>query len=78
MLTFPEGTNEFVLYYDASHVLMQRGKVIAYASMQLKVHERHCPTHDLALAVVVFSLKMWRHYLYDVHIDVYTGHKSLQ
>ncbi|KAH0758098.1 hypothetical protein KY290_021591 [Solanum tuberosum] len=59
-------------------VLMQNGKVIAYASKQLKVHEKNYPTHDLELAAVVFALKIWRHYLYGVHMDVFTDHKSLQ
>ncbi|WMV19272.1 hypothetical protein MTR67_012657 [Solanum verrucosum] len=59
-------------------VLIQRGKVIAYASRQLKVHEKNYPTHDLELAAVVFALKIWRHYLYGVHVDVITYHKSLQ
>ncbi|WMV36629.1 hypothetical protein MTR67_030014, partial [Solanum verrucosum] len=54
------------------------GKVIAYSSRQLKVHEKNYPTHDLELAVVVFALKIWRHYLYGVHVDVFTDHKSLQ
>ncbi|MCF8701920.1 hypothetical protein L3054_11090, partial [Corynebacterium sp. MC-10] len=59
-------------------VLMQHGKVIAYASWQLKKHEQNYPTHDLELAVVIHTLKIWRHYLYSVHVDVYTDHKSLQ
>ena len=59
-------------------VLMQGGKVIAYASRQLKIHEKKYPTHGLELAVVVFALKLWRHYLYGVHFSVYTYHKSLQ
>ena len=58
-------------------MLMQHGKVIAYASRKLKVHERNYPTHDLELASVVFALKIWRHYLYGVHVDVYTDHKSI-
>ena len=53
-------------------------EVIAYASRQLKVHERNYPTYDLELAAVVFSLKIRRQYLYGVHVDVYTDHKSLQ
>src|SRR5688500_17900104 len=57
---------------------MQNGKVIAYASRQLKVHENNYPTHDLELAAVVFALKIRRHYLYGVHVDVFTDHKSLQ
>lgn len=83
VLSLPEGTDGFVIYCDASRVglgsvLMQKGKVIAYASRQLKVHEKNYPTHDLELAVVVFALKLWRHYLYGVHIDLFTDHKSLQ
>ncbi len=71
-----------LVYYDACRVglgcvLMQRGKVIAYVSRQLKPHEKNYPTHDLELAVVVFSLKIWRHYLYGVHVDMFTDHKSL-
>ena len=83
ILALPEGNEGFVVYCDASRVglgcvLMQHGKFIAYASRQLKVHEKNYPTHDLELAVVVFALKIWRHYLYGVHVDVFTDHKSLQ
>ena len=53
---------------------MNHGKVVVYASRQLKVHERNYPTRDLGLAAMVFVLKIWRHYLYGVHIDVYTDH----
>ncbi|KAH0739576.1 hypothetical protein KY290_038281 [Solanum tuberosum] len=53
-------------------------KVITYASRQLKVHEKNYLTHDLELAVVVFALKIWHHYLYGVHVDVFTNHNSLQ
>ncbi|GJZ56428.1 putative reverse transcriptase domain-containing protein [Tanacetum coccineum] len=65
MLALPEGSENFVVYCDASNkglgaVLMQREKVIAYASRQLKVHEKNYTTHDLELGAVVFSLKMWR------------------
>ena len=56
---------------------MQHGKTVVYASRQLKVHDRNYPTNDLELAAVVFSLKIWRHYLNSVHLDVYTSHKSL-
>ena len=52
--------------------------MIAYASRQLKVHKNNHPTHDLDLVAVVFALKIWRNYLYDVNIDVFTDHKSLQ
>ncbi|WMV46412.1 hypothetical protein MTR67_039797 [Solanum verrucosum] len=83
VLTLPEGTEGFVVYCDASRVglgcvFMQHGKVIAYASRQLKVHDKNYPTHDLELAAVVFALMIWRHYLYGVHVDVFTDHKSLQ
>ncbi|GJY90550.1 putative reverse transcriptase domain-containing protein [Tanacetum coccineum] len=72
-----------MVYCDASRkglgaVLMQREKVIAYASRQLKIHERNYTTHDLELGVVVFALKMWRHYLYGTKCAVFTDHKSLQ
>ncbi|KAH0674488.1 hypothetical protein KY290_024657 [Solanum tuberosum] len=83
VLTLPEGTQGFVVYCDTSRVglgcvLMQNGKVISYASRQLKIHERNYPTHDLELDVVVFTLKIWRHYLYGVYVDVFTDHNSLQ
>ncbi|XP_021728315.1 uncharacterized protein LOC110695385 [Chenopodium quinoa] len=57
---------------------MQHGKVVAYASRQLKQHEQNYPTHDLELGAVVFALKIWRHYLYGVRCKVYTDHKSLK
>ncbi|GKC98356.1 putative reverse transcriptase domain-containing protein [Tanacetum coccineum] len=59
-------------------VLMQRGKVIAYASRQLKIHEKNYTTHDLELGAVVFAFKIWRHYLYRIKSVIYTDHKSLQ
>ncbi|WMV25803.1 hypothetical protein MTR67_019188 [Solanum verrucosum] len=59
-------------------VLMQNRKVIAYASRKLKIHEKNYPTYDLELAAVRFALKIWRHYLYGIHVDVFTDHKSLQ
>ncbi|GJR78742.1 putative reverse transcriptase domain-containing protein [Tanacetum coccineum] len=58
--------------------VMQKEKVIAYASRQLKIHEKNYTTHDLELGAVVFALKMWRHYLYGTKCVVYTDHKSLQ
>nr|GEY73759.1 reverse transcriptase domain-containing protein [Tanacetum cinerariifolium] len=78
-----QGIENFVVYCDASHkglgaVLMQKGKVIAYVSRQLKVHEKKYTTHDLELGAVVFALKMWRHYLYGTKYVVFTDHKSLQ
>ncbi|GJY74830.1 putative reverse transcriptase domain-containing protein [Tanacetum coccineum] len=83
ILALPEGSEEFVVYCDASHkglgaVLMQREKVIAYASRQLKVYEKNYTTHDLEPGAVVFALKMWRHYLYGTKCVVFTDHKSLQ
>ncbi|GJY68169.1 putative reverse transcriptase domain-containing protein [Tanacetum coccineum] len=57
---------------------MQRGKVIAYASRQLKIHEKNYTTHDLELGAVVFALKTWRHYLYRTKSVIYKDHKSLQ
>ena len=59
-------------------VLMQEGKVVAYASRQLKPHEKNYPTHDLELAAIVFALKNWRHYLYGEKCFIYTDHKSLK
>nr|GFB69587.1 putative reverse transcriptase domain-containing protein [Tanacetum cinerariifolium] len=83
ILALPEGSENFVVYCDASHkglgaVLMQKEKVIAYASRQLKVHEKNYTTHDLELGAVVFPLKIWRHYLYGTKCVVFTDHKSLQ
>ncbi|KAD3336153.1 hypothetical protein E3N88_31672 [Mikania micrantha] len=83
ILTLPDGNEDMVVYSDASYlglgcVLMQRGKVIAYASRQLKTHEANYPTHDLELAAVVFALKIWRHYLYGVKCTIYTDHISLK
>ena len=59
-------------------VLMQGGRVIAYASRQLKEHENRYPTHDLELAAAVHALKIWRHYLIGNKCDIYTDHKSLK
>ncbi|WMV55440.1 hypothetical protein MTR67_048825, partial [Solanum verrucosum] len=83
VLTIPEGSQGFVIYCDVSRVgldcvLIQNDKVIAYASRQLKIYEKNYLTHDLELVVVVFALKIWCHYLYGVHVDVLTNHKSLQ
>nr|GEU59457.1 retrotransposon protein, putative, Ty3-gypsy subclass [Tanacetum cinerariifolium] len=64
--------------YQRKVVLMQREKVIAYASHQLKKHEENYTTHDLKLGAVVFELRLWRHYLYGTKCIVYTNHKSLQ
>ncbi|GKD83073.1 putative reverse transcriptase domain-containing protein [Tanacetum coccineum] len=83
IFALPERSEKFVVYYDASRkglgaVLMQREKVIAYASRQLKIHEKNYTTHDLELGAVVFALKMWRHYLYGTKCFVFIDHKSLQ
>ncbi|GKB20291.1 putative reverse transcriptase domain-containing protein, partial [Tanacetum coccineum] len=83
ILTLPDRVEDFVVYYDASNqglgfVLMQRGKVIAYASRQLKPHEKNYTTHDLELGAVVFALRTWRHYMYGTKSVIYTDHKSLQ
>ncbi|GJX89210.1 putative reverse transcriptase domain-containing protein [Tanacetum coccineum] len=82
ILALPEGNENFVVYCDASHkglgvILMQKEKVIAYASRQLKIHKKNYTTHDLD-GEVVFALKMWIHYLYDTKCVVFTDHKSLQ
>ncbi|GKD20856.1 putative reverse transcriptase domain-containing protein [Tanacetum coccineum] len=58
--------------------LRKKLKVIAYASRQLKRHEENYPTYELEFVAVVFSLKIWRHYLYDVKFIIYTDHRSLQ
>ena len=83
VLTQPTCSNEYVIFSDASLnglgcVLMQEGKVVAYASRQLKPHEKNYPTHDLELPVIVFALKIWRHYLYGEKYFIYTYHKSLK
>nr|GEZ37359.1 hypothetical protein [Tanacetum cinerariifolium] len=83
ILALPEGSKDFIVYCDASinglgAVLMQREKVISYASRQLKIHEENYTTHDLELGAVVFDLKIWRHYLYGTKCTVFTDHKSLQ
>nr|GFA14209.1 putative reverse transcriptase domain-containing protein [Tanacetum cinerariifolium] len=83
VLALPDGPNDFVVYCDALKqgfgcVLMQRGKVIAYASRKLKTHEKNYTTHDLELGVVVFAFKIWRYYLYGIKNVIYTYHKSLQ
>nr|GFC39065.1 putative reverse transcriptase domain-containing protein [Tanacetum cinerariifolium]GFC39099.1 putative reverse transcriptase domain-containing protein [Tanacetum cinerariifolium] len=83
ILALPEGSEDFVVNCDASRkglgaVLMQREKVIDYASRQLKIHDKNYTTHDLELGLVVFALKIWRHYLYETKCTVFTHHKSLQ
>ncbi|GJW26867.1 putative reverse transcriptase domain-containing protein [Tanacetum coccineum] len=83
VLALPDEPKDFVVYCDASGiglgcVLMQIGKVIAYASRQLKNHEKNYTTHDLELGAVMFALNIWRHYLYGTKSVIYTDHKSLQ
>ncbi|WVZ94210.1 hypothetical protein U9M48_040131 [Paspalum notatum var. saurae] len=83
VLAQPDVTKPFDVYCDASGqglgcVLMQEGRVIAYASRQLRKHETNYPTHDLELAAVVHALKIWRHYLLGNTCHIYTDHKSLK
>nr|GFD41538.1 putative reverse transcriptase domain-containing protein [Tanacetum cinerariifolium] len=83
ILALPEGSKDFIVYCEASNkglgaVLMQREKVISYASRQLKIHGKNYTTHDLELGAVVFTLKTWRHYLYGTKCTVFTNYKSLQ
>ncbi|GKC25830.1 putative reverse transcriptase domain-containing protein, partial [Tanacetum coccineum] len=83
ILALPEGSEDFIAYCDASKkglgaVLMQREKVISYASRLLKIHKKNYTTHDLELGAVVFALKIWRYYLYGTKCTVFTDHKSLQ
>ncbi|GJX29003.1 putative reverse transcriptase domain-containing protein [Tanacetum coccineum] len=83
ILALPKGSENFMVYCDASRkglsaVLMQREKVMAYESCQLKIYEKNYTTHNLELGAVVFALKMWRHYLYGTKCVVFTDHKSLQ
>jgi hypothetical protein len=73
MMALPSRAEGFVVYSDASKrgmgcVLMQQGRVIAYASRQLKSHEVNYPVHDLELAAVMFALRVWRHYLYGSQV----------
>ncbi|GKA81288.1 reverse transcriptase domain-containing protein [Tanacetum coccineum] len=83
ILALPNGSEDFVVYCYASGlglgcVLMQRGKVIAYASRKLKIHEKNYTTYDLELGAVMFAFKIWRHYLYGTKSVIYMDHKSLQ
>ena len=83
VLAQPDIEMSFDIYCDASRigigcVLMQEGRVIAYASRQLKKHEEHYPTHDLELAAVVHALKVWRHYLLGNICHIYTDHKKFE
>ncbi|WMV08733.1 hypothetical protein MTR67_002118 [Solanum verrucosum] len=80
VLTLPKGRDGFVVYCDSSRIglgciLKQNGKVMVYASRRVKVHEKNYPTHDLQLAALVLALKIWRHYLYGVYVDVVIEHR---
>jgi hypothetical protein len=83
VLILPDITKTFDTYYDALRqglgcVLMQDGKVVSYASCQLRKHENNDPTYDLELAAVVHALKIWRHYLIGHRCEIYSDHKSLK
>jgi hypothetical protein len=83
VLALPSGTEGFVVYSDVSKrglgcVLMQHGRVIAYASRQLKSHEVNYLVHNQELPAVVFALRVWRHYLYRTQVQIFTDHKSLK
>jgi hypothetical protein len=83
ILVMPDMEKPFSIYGDTSGqglgcVLMQEGRVIAYASWQLKKHEVNYPTHELELAAVVHALKIWRHYLMGKRCELYTDQKSLK
>jgi hypothetical protein len=83
VLILPDVHKLFSVYCDASYtglgcVLMQEGRVVAYSSQQLKIHEKNYPTHVLELAAVVYALKTWRHYLFGQKCDIYMDHKSLK
>ena len=79
----PDIHKNFDIYCDASRqglgcVLMQEGRVIAYASRQLRKHELNYPTHNLELAAVAHALKISRHYILGNRCEIYTNHKSLK
>ncbi|GJS07054.1 retrotransposon protein, putative, ty3-gypsy subclass [Tanacetum coccineum] len=76
--TTPTEIHQFLRLAGLGAVLMQREKVIAYASRQLKPNEENYTTYDLELGAVVFALKIWRHYLYGTKYTMFTDHKSLQ
>ena len=83
VLILPNPSESFVVYCDASKmglggVLMQNGQVVAYASRQLKVHERNYPTHDLELATMVFVLKIWRYYIFYSKFEVFSDNKKFE
>ena len=83
ILIVPDRGQDYTVYCDASRaglrcVLMQSKRVVAYGSRQLKNHEKNYPTRDMELLAIVFTLKIWRHYLYGEQFEVYSDHKSLK
>ena len=83
ILALPTSGKEFTIYSDASIqglgcILMQDGKVIRYASRQLKLYKKKYLVYDLELAAVILALKLWRHYLFGEKYKAYTDHKSLK
>ena len=81
ILAIPKEEDDFFIYCDASGLelgatLMRYGRMIAYVSRQLKDFEKNYLTHDLELTMVMFALKMWKHFLYGVRCDIYTDHKN--
>ena len=83
ILTVPERGQRYTMYCDAFKdglgcVLMQSERVMDYGTGQLKNHEQSYPTHDMELATIVFTLKVWHHYLYGEQFEVFSDHKSLK
>lgn len=83
ILALPDGNEGIVIYSDAcqqelGYVLTQHNRIVAYASKELKKNEMNHPTYDLKLAIIVFALKIWRHYLYDATCHIFTNHKSFK
>ena len=83
VLILPDICKDFQVFCDASRLglgglLMQDGRVVSYASQQLKPYELNYATHDLELAAVVHALKTWRHVFIGNHCEVYMDHKSLK
>ena len=67
-----------MMLVELGGVLMQHGNIMAYASRELKDHKKNYPTHNFEMAVVVFTLKLWRHYLYGEQFEVVIDHKNLK
>ena len=83
ILIVSERGQRYTMYHDVSKdilgcVLMQSERVVTYGSQQLKNHKRNYPTHDMELATIVFSLKVWGHYIYGEKFEVFSDHKSLK